>query len=138
MNNLIKYNFITKIFFQIFYSFRIREILNLLQFKNPDIEIIKIKEIIINSIILITILYLIVINKYRSIYIDIKNIIVFVIIKIKKYYNINYIFKFFEINNLVNLKFYKDYQIFIICFKKIGIQLVELFKIFKKIDRFVY
>ena len=60
-----------------------------------------------------------IINEYRFIYIDIKNIITFISLKIKKVYNLRYQIKFFEKKDLVNLRFYREYRISIITFKKI-------------------
>ena len=49
------------------------------------------------------------ISEYRSCHIDIKNAIAFVALCIKKYYNAHHQLKFFNINDLVNLRLHKDY-----------------------------
>ena len=43
------------------------------------------------------------INKYRSIYINIKNFIVFTFLKMKKAYNLRYQTRFFRKEDLINL-----------------------------------
>lgn len=44
-----------------------------------------------------------VINKYQSAHIDIKNAIVFTAVQMKHYYDLKYIFKFFEPEDMMNL-----------------------------------
>ena len=51
----------------------------------------------------------IIINEYRLYYINIKNVIIFIIFYIKKYYNAYYFFRILNINNFINLKFHKNY-----------------------------
>ena len=43
-----------------------------------------------------------IINEYKSLYINVKNIIIFVSLKIKKYYNVKHQFQFFKINDFIN------------------------------------
>ena len=63
---------------------------------------------------------IVVINEYRSSHIDIKNVIVFAFLKIKKVYNARHQFIFFKIKDLINLRLYKIYKVFVITSKKIG------------------
>ena len=71
-----------------------------------------------NDTLLIAI-YIVVINKYKSFHINIKNVIVFTSLKMKKIYDTRYQFIFFKIKNLVNLRLHKNYKVFIITSKKI-------------------
>ena len=64
---------------------------------------------------------IIIMNEYRSSHIDIKNVIVFAFLKMKKIYDTRYQFIFFKIEDLVNLRLHKDYKIFVITSKKIGL-----------------
>ena len=77
--------------------------------------IINVKAIFITISINVTI-----INEYRFYYINIKNAIIFTSLRIKKYYDVYYQFKYFNVGDLINLRFYKEYQIFIIKFKKVN------------------
>ena len=79
-----------------------------------------------------------VINEYRSYYIDVKNVIVFAVFRMKEYYDARYLSKFFDINDLINLKFPKNYQILIIKSKKIGSQFIDSFRVIEYIERLVY
>lgn len=58
-------------------------------------------------------------DKYRPSHIDIKNAITFVFLKMKIFYDARYQSIFFKIGDLINLQFYREYQISIIMFKKI-------------------
>ena len=62
---------------------------------------------------------IIIINEYRPSYIDVKNVIAFVSLKIKKTYNARHQFIFFKVRDLVNLRLHKNYKVFIIISKKI-------------------
>jgi len=59
-------------------------------------------------------------DEYRPSYIDIKNTIALVALKIKEYYNIKYSPIFFKEGSLVSLKLYKRYNVPGIILKKIG------------------
>ena len=59
-------------------------------------------------------------SEYRLNHINIKNVIVFVVLRIKEYYDAHHQLRFFNINDLINLRLHKKYQIFIIKFKKIN------------------
>ena len=58
-------------------------------------------------------------NEYRSSHINIKNVIAFASLKMKKVYNARYQLIFFEVKDLINLRLYKDYKISVITSKKI-------------------
>ncbi len=60
-------------------------------------------------------------DKYRPSYIDIKDAIALVALKIKEYYNVIYSPIFFKEGSLVNLKLYKGYNVPGIILKKIGL-----------------
>ena len=50
-----------------------------------------------------------IISEYRFYYINIKNVIAFTSLRIKKYYNVYYQFKYFNVDDLINFRFYKEY-----------------------------
>ena len=123
------------IFIQILYDFRIREAFDLLRLDDFNIVNIALLWIIKRfekissiSIIIIIITYLIfakafrksaIISEYRFYYINIKKVITFVSLRIKKYHNAYYQFKCFDIDDLINFRFHKKYLVFVIKFKKI-------------------
>ena len=84
-------------------TFFVREIFSIETFREHDIRLI----------------YVVVINEYRPSHIDVKNVIVFASLKIKKIYNARHQFIFFKVKDLVNLRLYKNYKVFIITSKKI-------------------
>ena len=96
------------------------------------------KTFFIKEISFIETFRIVIINEYRSSHINIKNVIVFVSLKMKKAYNARHEFIFFEIEDLINLRLYKDYKVLIITSKKIRSQLIKSFKIFEKIERLIY
>jgi len=60
------------------------------------------------------------IDKYRHAYINIKDTIIFVALRIKEYYDTNYTPIFFKVDNIVNLRLYKGYKVPEVVLKKIG------------------
>ena len=60
-----------------------------------------------------------VMNEYRLSHIDIKNVIVFASLKMKKIYNIRYQLIFFKVEDFINLRLHKSYRVSIITSKKI-------------------
>ncbi len=48
-----------------------------------------------------------------------KDTITFTLLRIKDYYNFKYITKFFNINNLINLRLYRGYKVPSIILKKL-------------------
>jgi len=60
------------------------------------------------------------VDKYRLAYIDTKDIIAFLALKIKEYYNASYKLLFFKEGDLIYLRLYKGYKVPIIKSKKIG------------------
>ena len=59
------------------------------------------------------------INKYRPAYIDIKDIIAFISLKMKDIYDLYHKLIFFKKGDYVNLRFYRKYRIPAVKFKKI-------------------
>ena len=59
-------------------------------------------------------------NKYRPVHINTKDIIVFAFLKIKEIYDLRYQLIFFRVEDLVNLRLYKDYSVSTITSRKIG------------------
>ena len=60
------------------------------------------------------------VSAYRLAYINIKDAIIFVAMRIKKLYNRHYRSKFFKIENLINLRLYREYRILAIKSKKLS------------------
>ena len=58
-------------------------------------------------------------NKYRLSYIDVKDTIAFVFLKMKEVYDIRYQPIFFKEGNLINLRLYREYRVLAIISKKI-------------------
>ena len=56
----------------------------------------------------------------------------------KEYYDSRHQVIFFQIENIVNLRLYRGYQVPVITSKKIGSQLVGSFKVLERIGRLVY
>ena len=81
---------------------------------------------------------IIAINEYRPSHIDVKIVIAFAFLKMKKVYNARHQFIFFKIENLINLRLHKNYKISIIISKKIKSQLIKSFKIFERIERLIH
>ena len=86
----------------------------------------------INSAVSITM------NIYRPKHIDINDIIAFMAMKMKHYYDLHHQPIYFNINDLINLRLHKGYQISTIQFKKIDSQLIDSFRVTKRIDRLIY
>ena len=76
--------------------------------------------------------------EYRSTAIDVKNIIVFIIIYIKEYYNDKHKVKFFKISNMINLQLHWEYTVLSIQNKKIKQQFIDSFKIIERIKCLIY
>lgn len=78
--------------------------------------------------------------KLFTIRIKTANILIFININVKHYYDKYYIFIFFKKDFLVYLRLYKNYNIFvnIVIIYKLKQQYANLFKMLKKIDFFFY
>ena len=81
---------------------------------------------------------IVIINEYRSSYIDVKDAITFASLKMKKIYDTRHQFIFFKIEDLVNLRLHRGYKVSVIISKKIGSQLIRSFKILERIERLAY
>ena len=77
-------------------------------------------------------------HEYRPSHIDAKDAIAFAALRMKDYYNARHQPQFFNVNDLVNLRLHKGYQIPTIGSKKIGPQLIGPFKIIERIGRLAY
>ena len=77
-------------------------------------------------------------NEYRPSHINVKDVIAFAFLKMKEYYDSRYQAIFFQIGDLVNLRLYRGYQVSAITSKKIESQLIEPFKVLKRIGRLAY
>ena len=75
---------------------------------------VKIPDVLLNSHVVADI------SAYRPAYINVKDIIAFATLKIKDIYNFHYKPIFFEKENQVNLRLYREYYISVITSKKIG------------------
>lgn len=123
LNNSIKYSSTNLSLNQILFRFQMHEILNLIYIDKSEIV-----ESVYSAISVFTTsahsvnafnlalkssalaaqnqkhVKLIVVDQYRSAHINFKNVIAFVIIQMKHYYNQKYILQFFCIDNAVNLQ----------------------------------
>ena len=81
---------------------------------------------------------LVIINQYKSVYINTKDVIVFVIIYMKTHYNKAHQFCFFDIDNIINLWLHCSYSLFSIQNKKLEQQFVDFLYIIEWIKRLVY
>ena len=78
------------------------------------------------------------VSAYRLAHINIKDAIVFATLKMKDIYNFYHKSIFFEEEDQVNLRLYREYYISTITFKKIDQQLVDSFRVLKRIERLIY
>ena len=78
------------------------------------------------------------ISAYRPAHIDIKDAIAFAALKMKDIYNSHHKPIFFEEEDQVNLRLHRGYYISVITFKKISQQLVDSFRVLKRIGRLAY
>ena len=81
---------------------------------------------------------LIIVNQYKSIHINAKNAIVFIVLHIKHYYNQNHTLQFFCIDNDINLQLHYDYILLSIQNKKLSQLFIDSLYIMKWIDWIVY
>ena len=109
---MTKYSFMNVSLNQIFFEFQMYKTLNLVWIYESDViklintYLISLKSHSAKHIKLITI------DQYKSVYIDVKDIIVFVIIHIKMYYNKTHQSCFFNVNNVINLQLHCRYILF--------------------------
>ena len=130
LNNSIKYLSTVKTSTEILFSFQIREALNLLQInRNSTVK----KSLKINASNTITPMF-----KYWSSLINIKDIITFAVIQMKKYYDNRHKSKFFNIEDMINLQLHHRYTILSIQNKKIEQQFIDSFRVKKRIEHLVY
>ena len=138
LNNSKNYNSTAQTLNQMFYGFKTKEILNLFCVNDPEIKINFNKpETKINTVSLFPVLPNFM-DKYRPCHINAKNAIVFVAIKIKKYYDSKHQPKFFQIGDFVNLRFHRNYQLPSVKYPKITPQLTGPFKITGRIGKLTY
>ena len=80
---------------------------------------------------------LVVIDQYKLVYIDVKDVIVFAAMHIKMYYNKTHQFCFFNISNAVNLKLHCKYTLssFIDQNKKLKQQFVDSLCVVEQINK---
>ena len=113
---------------KIIYGFKIKKSLNMLDNSITPIESIISKVFIIsktlnrfnealrNFIIFIINIRMFIID-YRFIHMNVKDVINFASMRIKNYYNKYYQFIFFNVENLVKLRFYRKYELFKVSIK---------------------
>ena len=77
-------------------------------------------------------------TEYRSTEINVKNIIAFIIIQMKKYYNSKHTLKFVKVEDMINLQLHQRYTILSIQNKKIEQQFMSLFRIKERIKCLIY
>ena len=93
---------------------------------------------VINQFLWTNVLSFVIMNDYKFLIINIKNIIAFVFIHMKKYYNYKHISIFFNANDYVNIRFHCEYLLSGIPNFKLNQQFVESFWITKQSGNFAY
>ena len=78
------------------------------------------------------------ITEYRLTAVNVKNIITFTVIQMKKYYNDRHKLKFFKISDMINLQLHWEYTILSIQNKKIEQQFMSLFNFIERIEHLIY
>ena len=131
LNNLTKYSFMNLSLNQIFFEFWMCEILNLIQINKSDVvELINVYSILTSSMKSSSKhVKLIIIDQYKSIYIDAKDIIVFITMQMKHYYNKSHLLCFFKADNMINLQLHHRYTLSDILNKKLEQQFVKSLQI---------
>ena len=82
---------------------------------------------VINQFSWTNILLFIIMNDYKFSIINIKNVVAFVFIHMKEYYNHEYVLMFFNINDYINIKFHHEYLLSRIFNFKLNQQFVKIF-----------
>ena len=77
-------------------------------------------------------------DEYRPSHIDAKDAIAFASLRMKEYYDAKHQPQFFKVDDLVNLRLHRGYNVPAIKSKKLGPQLVGPFKILERIGRLAY
>ena len=93
---------------------------------------------VINRFLWTNVLLFVIMNDYKFSIINIKNVITFVFIHMKKYYDHEHVLMFFNANNYVNIRFYCEYSLSGIFNFKLSQQFVKFFWITKWINNFAY
>ena len=134
LNNSIKYSSTVKTSTEILFSFQIRETLDLLQInRNSTVKTSLREPLKTNTSDTITSM-----SEYWSSLIDIKDIITFAVIWMKKYYDDRHKSKFFSVENMINLQLHHRYTILSIQNRKIEQQFIDSFRIIKRIEHLIY
>lgn len=138
LNNSTKYSFTNLSSNQILFKFWTHEILNLLYINESDI--IKVTADVINSVHSSKHIKLVIMNQYKSVYINTKDVIVFFTMHIKEYYDKAHQSCFFSIENIINLQLHCSYILpsLVDQNKKLKQQFVDLICITEQIDQLVY
>ena len=132
LNNSTKYFSTVKTLTEVLYDFQICEALDFLQV-NKHIELTD-KAASRETQNINSADSMMLISEYRSTAIDIKNIIAFIIIQMKKYYDSKHTLKFFKVRDMVNLQLHWGYTILSIQNKKIEQQFVSSFRIKRELN----
>ena len=93
---------------------------------------------VINQFSWTNVLSFVIMNDYKFLIINVKNVIAFVFIRMKKYYDHEHILMFFNTNDYINIKLHHEYSLSRISNFKLNQQFVELFWVTKWINNFAY
>ena len=109
---------------KIIYDFKVKKFLNMLKILSTLIESALLKAFVINRfektlrnfIIFVINIKTFVIN-YHLIYMNVKDVIDFVLMKMKKYYDKHHQFIFFKVDDFIKFRLYRGYELFKISIK---------------------
>ena len=159
LNNSTNYSFTLKAPNEIMFDFKTREALNLLRLKDPeqaaeDPDSVEQANHAVKNFPVVTrasnrppapltdtarrSIQPVTMKKYRPTHIDVKDAIVFAAMKMKEYYDAHHQFMFFRVNDFVNIRLHRGYSVPAIKSKKIEQQLIDPFKIIKRVGRLAY
>ena len=138
LNNFTKYSFTNLSSNQILFEFQMHKTLNLICVNKPNIVETAIYSVNIFKTHSAKHIKLVVLDQYRSVYINAKDTIVFAVMQMKQYYNEKHQSHFFKSDNIINLWLHCEYILSDIQNKKLEQQFVESLCIIKRIKHLIY
>lgn len=140
LNNSTKYSFINLSTNEVLFKFCTCEVLDLLQVDELNIIKSALVTELVNTVKSFKKIKLTFVNQYQSAHIDIKDVIVFATLQIKHHYDKKHITRFFDVNNMVNIRLHCEYTLSGLTNvnKKLEQQFVDLICILKWVKRLAY
>ena len=138
MNNLTKYSSIRLSLNQIIFSIWMHEVINLLQIEESDMKWIDFnhnERQMKRKLVTFTMM-----NQYWLMHIDVKDVIAYIIMTIKYYYDWKHKFLYFKTEDLINLYLHKNYMLLSLKEKnkKLRQQFVSLLKVLNCVEKLIY